>query len=51
MSSEHFEFEKASSGKPMDMGPFHCHDYYEIYFLENGSRRYMIEDSVYDIKK
>ncbi|HIU57880.1 MAG TPA: helix-turn-helix domain-containing protein [Candidatus Ornithomonoglobus merdipullorum] len=51
MSSEHFEFEKASSGKPMDMGPFHCHDYYEIYFLENGSRRYMIENSVYDIKK
>ncbi len=51
MDSEHFEFEKTSSSKPMDMGAFHCHDAYEMYFLESGSRRYIIENSVYDIKK
>lgn len=51
MNPEHFEIEKASSVSPMDMGPFHCHDYYEIYFLENGNRRYTIENAVYDIKK
>lgn len=50
-NSEHFEFDKISSPLPMDMGPFHVHDAYEMYFLENGKRRYLIENSTYDIKK
>lgn len=46
-----FEFEKDSSKHPMTMDSFHKHDTYEIYFLESGTRHYIIGNKNYDIKK
>lgn len=32
-----------------DMGDYHCHNFYELYFLEKGQREYLIENDLYTV--
>lgn len=34
-----------------NMGNFHHHDSYEIYFLESGSRKMLVQDRVYELSR
>ncbi len=33
-----------------DMATFHYHDFYEIYYLYSGTRRYVVDNTIYDMK-
>ena len=33
-----------------DMPTFHYHDFYEIYYLCSGTRRYVVDNTIYDMK-
>lgn len=41
--------EKIFNNDTKDMPKFHCHDYYEIYYLFSGKVRYLIDDNLFDI--
>lgn len=41
--------EKKFNKDTKDMPQFHCHDYYEIYYLFSGKVRYLIDDNLFDI--
>jgi len=41
--------EKIFNKDTMDMPKFHCHDYYEVYYLFSGKVRYLIDDNLFDI--
>ena len=41
-------FESIANGR--DMPTFHYHDFYEIYYLYSGTRRYVVGNTVYDLK-
>lgn len=32
-----------------DMGSYHCHNFYELYYLESGQREYLIEKNTYTV--
>lgn len=36
--------------EPFSMSGFHCHNAYEIYYLQSGTRRYVINNKIYDLK-
>jgi len=36
--------------EPFSMVNFHSHNTYEIYYLHSGTRRYIINDKIYDLK-
>ena len=33
-----------------DMATFHYHDFYEVYYLYSGTRRYVVDNTIYDMK-
>lgn len=33
-----------------EMATFHYHDFYEIYYLYSGTRRYVVDNTIYDMK-
>ena len=39
-----------SREKGVDMSTFHYHDYYEVYYLKSGRRRYVVDNTIYDLK-
>lgn len=41
-------FEKKAKGQ--DMSQFHYHNFYELYYLHSGSRRYIVNNKIYDLK-
>lgn len=36
--------------KGRNMPTFHYHDFYEIYFLKSGERRYVVDNKIYNLK-
>ncbi len=47
--NELFRIEKAEQIAPSDMPLSHVHNYYEIYYLLSGSRRYFINRTIYNV--
>lgn len=39
-----------SREKGFDMSNLHYHDFYEVYFLNSGVRRYVVDNTIYDLK-
>ena len=46
---DQFQYEESSLGKNA-IGSQHYHDFFEIYFLEEGSCHYFIDDDAYDVR-
>lgn len=44
------DFEVSRSEGSLAMPDMHLHDYYELYYLEAGSRDYFVEDSIFSVK-
>ncbi|MBE6891203.1 MAG: AraC family transcriptional regulator [Ruminococcaceae bacterium] len=45
-SDFYYYSERTDSG---DMGDQHCHNFYELYYLEKGQREYLVERDIYSI--
>lgn len=41
--------EKVFNNNTKEMPKFHCHDYYEVYYLFSGKVRYLVDDNLFDI--
>ena len=44
------KMDKALRESGVGMAAHHCHSYYELYYVEQGGCRFMIDDSFYDLK-
>lgn len=44
------KMDKAFRESGVGMAAHHCHSYYELYYVQQGGCRFMIDDSFYDLK-
>lgn len=49
LKGSEFSIDRENYGKPHDMPALHYHNFYELYYLEEGQRNYIINDSFFGV--